>query len=183
MPKAVKYMGVWIKQCSKCGEFKKVEEFYRDSSKDDGLFNWCKKCKNEGNMQWRANNRERHNAYSTQWRASNPKRYWAMIALKGHRRRGFNIEITTDNLFDLAENTEECWICGCKLDWSICTKSGKPQSNSPSLDRIDNGNVLTLNNIQIICYRCNVAKSMMSMKEFVEYCKNVVDRNSYLMEC
>jgi len=36
-----------VKKCGKCKCKKQLTEFYRDKSKNDGLTNYCKKCKNE----------------------------------------------------------------------------------------------------------------------------------------
>jgi len=35
-----------LKKCSKCGEFKELSEFNKDSSKKDGLQRYCRKCSN-----------------------------------------------------------------------------------------------------------------------------------------
>ncbi len=176
MPKAVKYLGVCIKQCSKCKEFKKVEEFHRDSCKSDGLYSQCKECAVGSAKRWYTNNREWKCVSVRQWRVNNPKRYWAKATLDNHRRKGFEVNITIDALTDLAKNTKTCSLCGCELNWSYGTKNGHSQPNSPSLDRIDNTNTLTLDNIQIICNRCNATKFDRSMKEFVDYCKMVVEK-------
>jgi len=181
MPKAVEYMGIKIKLCSRCNEFKKVEDFNGDKSKSDGLTCWCKECCYENTKRWRANNPEQCVEKLKQWRMNNPKKSWVIQSLYKHRQKGFKVKITNDALFDLAKNTETCPLCGCELDWSLGTKS-KPQHDSPTLDRVDNTDTITLDNIQIICHRCNLAKSTMLMKEFIEYCKNVADRNNYLLE-
>jgi hypothetical protein len=37
-----------MKTCTKCKEIKENLEFYNNISKKDGLSNWCKKCKSNG---------------------------------------------------------------------------------------------------------------------------------------
>jgi len=160
VPKAVKYMGVWIKQCSKCKEFKKVEEFHKDKRRSDGLGSWCKECDYESEKQWRA---------------KNPERLWARTTLNGHRKRGFEVDITIEALTELTKKAKTCPLCNCELDWNVCTK-GKPLSNSPSLDRIGNTKTLTFENTWIICNRCNCTKNDRSLIEFARYCKNVSAR-------
>ena len=181
VPKAIEHDGIWIKQCSRCKEFKKVEEFYRNEQYGDGLHNWCKECVRGNRKRWYANNRERSREISRRWQVNNPERRWVINTLSSHRQKDFEVNITIDALTELAKNTKTCLLCGCELDWSVNTK-GYLQFNSPSLDRIDNADTLTLDNVQIICYRCNVTKQNRSMKEFVEYCKLVADSCSYLME-
>ncbi len=158
MSRAIKRDGVIVKQCPKCGKFWMTENV----NESDGFRGQCEECEKK-----------------MRWFVKNPKRVWAARTLGGHRQRGFEVEITVDLLFDLALYTEECWICGCELDWSVGTK-GKAKPNSPTLDRINNDSVLTLDNVQIICYRCNMAKSTMSMDEFTDYCTAVSER---LREC
>lgn len=166
MPKAVEYMGVKIKLCPKCNEFKKVEEFNRNKRTSDGLNDWCRECSHE------ADNR---------WRDSNPERYWVLKTLNNHRRRGFRVEIAVDVLVKLAKTTKTCPLCGCELVWSYDAKNGR-RNSCPTLDRIDNGKALTFNNVQIICNRCNATKYDRTMKEFVEYCKTIADSYSYMLE-
>ncbi len=173
MPKAVKYLGVRIKQCSKCKEFKKVEEFHRGSGTSDGLKSWCKDCMNGCSKQWSIRNSERVNESSKRWKMNNPERTWAGDTLRRHRRRGFEVDMSIDALTELAKNTEECPLCGRELDWSLYTK-GHLQPNSPSLDRINNGDALTSENVWIICQECNTTKGARTLIEFARYCKNIL---------
>jgi len=73
----------------------------------------------------------------------------------------------------IAKQSKYCPICNCKLNWKHGTKLN---NYTPTLDRIDNDKTLILNNIQIICWRCNRAKGMMSMKEFINYCKQIANK-------
>ena len=131
--------------------------------------------KRETNRRWQANNRERCLENKRRWRANNPERRWAINTLSFHRQRGFEVNITLDALTELAKNTEECPLCGRELDWSFYTK-GHLQPNSPSLDRINNGDALTSENVWIICQECNRTKSDRTLMEFARYCKNVFRR-------
>jgi hypothetical protein len=38
-----------LKKCSKCKEWKAIDEFHKNKNMIDGLHNWCKKCKKEYN--------------------------------------------------------------------------------------------------------------------------------------
>jgi hypothetical protein len=53
---------------------------------------------------------------------------------------------------------------------------GKASWESPSVDRLSNSDILTVNNIQIICRRCNTTKLDRTMEEFVDYCKMVAKK-------
>lgn len=47
------------KKCSKCGEEKNVNMFYKRTKSKDGLDSWCKGCKRESDKTYRANNKEK----------------------------------------------------------------------------------------------------------------------------
>lgn len=46
------------KECTRCGEFKPYNEFYRDKKSKDGWNYWCKKCHAEKNRLYRLANKE-----------------------------------------------------------------------------------------------------------------------------
>ena len=46
------------KRCSKCGEVKSVEEFYKNKCHKDGLHNYCKICTREINKKHHEENKE-----------------------------------------------------------------------------------------------------------------------------
>lgn len=64
-----------MKRCSKCKTERRRDEFYRDSSRSDGLNPWCKICAKE----WRLNNRATTRAQSRRWRLANPEKARASI--------------------------------------------------------------------------------------------------------
>ena len=102
-------------------------------------------------------------------RLTNPHKRWAQLTISNHRTSGYIVNINRSELELIAEDTNVCQLCGQKLNWNN-TKTSK---NSPSLDRIDNENYLDINNIQIICHRCNVTKGSRTMNEFILYCKRI----------
>jgi protein-arginine kinase activator protein McsA len=42
-----------MKECSKCHQFLPNSEFYKDTSKKDGLRSYCRKCQREHNREYR----------------------------------------------------------------------------------------------------------------------------------
>jgi hypothetical protein len=107
------------------------------------------------------------------YREVNPIRSWASSTLTSHRRTGFIVDIVRDELISLAERIEYCPICGVKFDW--CGNKGRTLSNSPSLDRLNNGKELNIGNIDIICYRCNVSKRDRTLDELVIWNQQCID--------
>ncbi len=150
-----------MKQCTKCLEWKEETEFYKDVYKKDGMDYRCKIC---------------CNLKSFKSLCKNYRRKWSSSTLHQHKNRGCEIEISIDNVYEIAKKTDFCNVCGIKLNWEYNSKKGKTLSNSPSLDRINCENVINKNNIMIVCHKCNKTKQDRTMKEFVEYCKNIVKK-------
>jgi hypothetical protein len=111
--------------------------------------------------------------YEKEYARTRSKRRWGHACLAGHRRRGFQVEITSRQLYQLAVETDSCFICGCALDWQLGNKGGKWKDNSPTLDRLNNETLMTTGNVAILCYRCNATKRDRTLREFVEYCSAV----------
>ena len=99
-------------------------------------------------------------------------RQWATSSIRHHEKRGFDMNVTITELSEHAKTITHCPMCGIELKWYY----GNLSPNSPTVDRVDSNNTLDMNNIQIICHRCNMAKRDRTMKEFVEYCKMVVEK-------
>lgn len=100
-------------------------------------------------------------------------RVWAQKTIYEHKRNGYIVNISTDELELLSKNTKHCKYCGCKLNYNYGTK-GKTISNSPSMDRINNEKEINITNIQIICHNCNSTKRARTHREFVKYCLMIV---------
>lgn len=175
------------KICSTCKKEKPIIEFHKNKSKWDGLSTDCKQCGckralnyyhknkekcNERHRIWVKNNRNKIKEGRKKWKKENFRRVWCYGSLQNHKDK-FKINITIKDLYKMVKNTKNCVICGCKLDWNYGTGLNK---NTPSLDRTNNENVLTLENIQIICFRCNATKQDRTMKEFTDYCKMVANK-------
>lgn len=69
----------------------------------------------------------------------------------------------------LEENPpHDCWCCGKLLDYD----AGARNWQTPSLDRQDNSKGYTIDNVGVICWRCNLLKRDGTLEEFeaiVEY--------------
>lgn len=63
-----------IKQCPRCGETKRRDEFGKASDRPDGLKVYCKPCHNAGNKATRAKHIEKHRAIEAAWRDANRDR-------------------------------------------------------------------------------------------------------------
>lgn len=155
---------------------KSIDAFSKNHCRKDGHDSLCKTCKSKTESTRRKEHRAEYKNKDYIWRVNHPFDSWADVSLRSHRKKGSVIEITVKELVGLAKDTPNCIICGCELNWSYGTKGGKLQSNSPTLDRIDNGEKINKNNIMIVCHSCNATKRNRTMNEFVEYCRMIADK-------
>lgn len=161
-----------LRVCKRCFRRKPVTDFHNSPS---GIRYYCKKCDSAYSRRYIRTHREWKKQYDRRYTSENPRRRWAYACLAGHRRRGFTTELSSRELYQIASNTDTCFICGCKLNWALLSK-GRIKTNSPSLDRLDNGMTIRKDNIAILCYRCNSTKRNRTLSEFVSYCQSVVER-------
>lgn len=103
-----------------------------------------------------------------------PYRVWSHATLSSHRRRKIEINITVDDLENLAKNSEKCLFCGIKMRYG--GGNHRVAKHSATLDRIDNEKHMDMNNIQIICHSCNTAKGTMAMEEYIDHCKMIAKK-------
>lgn len=158
------------KICSKCGKEKPITEFYKDKSSKDGLYYWCKECSCKHNKERYRKNKKKIIEYIKKYRRDNPIKVWCKDTIRNHKQKRYKVLFNWEELLSIAKKTKHCPICETKLDWKLGVGLN---NNSPTLDRINNDKILTLNNIQIVCWKCNTAKGQMTMKEFIEYCDKV----------
>jgi hypothetical protein len=148
------------KICSWCEERKPISEFYKASHSYDGYAHRCKECSKE---------------YRERRRIEERHREWASQTIYTHKKRGNKIlsDLTVDWLDKYAQKTKCCEICEEELEW----KPGRGlKLSSPTLDRVDNEDFLTQNNVMIICLSCNGTKRDRTMSDFVSYCEMITKR-------
>ena len=155
--------------CVRCNKELPISEFYSPPS---GFRFSCKKCDLAFARKYQQSHPSWWKEYLKDYAKDNPRRRWAVACLAGHRRRGFAIGMSAEELYQLAAKADHCYICGTELNWQLQSK-GRIKSNSPSLDRLDNERALRSDNVSILCYRCNATKRDRTLREFVRYCADV----------
>ncbi len=172
-----------MKKCSKCKLEKDELEFYKDKTNKDGLRYWCIECVKESVNAWGKNNKTVWKNTQKIYRESTPKRRWCTYTLYHHKRNGFVVNISHDEMCKIVELINNCNICDCELDWGLGGhKKGKTLPNSPTLDRVNNEKIINKNNIMIMCFRCNKTKHDRTIEEFLEYCKMVISKETVLVK-
>jgi len=166
-----------IKQCCECKKILPLDSFYKNKSNKGGLHYACKRCHaNRGCKiikKLRETNPSKIHEREGRYRHVNPHRTWARNTISAHKNRGFLVHLNTDELEVLARKNTVCNICGSPLGWG---KNTKVSADSPTLDRVNNEQELTFDNIQITCHRCNTLKGTWRMERFINYCHVVSSR-------
>lgn len=156
--------------CSVCGEEKRLREFPKKYTLYKDIKPICRTCSEEKvKEKLKITSRNRYKKH----KESDPYIMWARGTINNHKKKGFQVDMSVKELAESARHTPHCNLCGCTLVWNgnIVT------SLSATLDRINNEDVMSKDNTQILCHRCNRMKGSMSVEEFIYYCSNIVKRN------
>ncbi len=106
---------------------------------------------------------------------------WARRCLYSHRERGHIVLISIEELINLAKQTKYCNICGTKLSYFTDVDDHiNRYIKHATLDRILNTTTYTINEVGILCNRCNSIKGDLNINElkniingYVKYIKKV----------
>jgi len=157
-------------------DHKKLKEFWKSWSRWSRKYPRCQKC---GTTKIRHHSKGLcQKCYSAEYLQSDTyKNYyekskycrWSKHTLRGHRLHGYIIDISINELEEIAKIATHCPICGRELSWN----NSKLLPNSPSLDRKNNGKIIDKSSIWIICHLCNATKQNRTFKQFIEYCEMV----------
>lgn len=125
---------------------------------------------------YRNKNRDKINKHHLEWvnaDVNRVKKLWCGNTINNHTKNGHNVMLTKEELFEISKKYSVCPICGINLKWR--QGDGYTRDN-PTLDRINNENDVNSTNVWIICSSCNTHKSDKSMKDFIEYCRMIVEK-------
>jgi len=136
-----------VKRCSKCGEVKPLEDFYKNKSRKHGVSSLCKSCESAYRKQYLEQNREKTSAYQKQYRKQNRLSKYK----KGAKLRNLEWLLTDEDALELF--SEPCAYCG---------------DSGGGIDRMDNTKGYTPDNCRPCCKTCNFMKLKMGVEEFVE---------------
>jgi len=148
------------KHCTTCKEQKPLEEFTSNKSKSDGKMGYCKTCNNLRN--------------------------------KAYRKIEGNLEVSCKRVFGYLSRRVKAK--NLKLNFSfeflmelyiiqkgLCAYTNEPlelpagSSNTLSVDRIDSSKGYTKDNVCLTTWKVNNCKQALSLFDFVDLCKRVVE--------
>lgn len=141
-----------MKRCSKCGELKDLEAFYRARANPDGRRPDCKACFDARRKRWYLKNRKREIARVRAWQQANPDRVKASQDRNRDRRNAQMREIHLRNKFGLTPGEYDAIL---EAQGGVCALCESPPTPGISL-HVDHdhgtGEVRGL-----LCMRCNNA--------------------------
>ena len=161
-----------LRTCTKCGEVKTLDEYYRDKSKPSGYRTRCKSCSasawkkwyvenkteyTQRRKDWYAKNKQRRKDWSKDWREKNPDKVYKMWKKNYHKRRALTAcaEVSPVDLADLW--TGYCALCGEEMGYDL----KYPDPLSKSLDHdvpLSLGGSHSKDNLQWTHLSCNISK-------------------------
>ena len=141
------------KRCNACGKYKKIDEFYRDRSCNDGHSYTCKKCQ-DGRTKSSPNRRIIIKEYRKRYYRKPEHRPLIWIQQNKSRdiRSGIEFSLTLNDVKKMFDNG--CKYCG-ETDIFLMT-----------IDRIDNKGGHAVDNTVSCCTRCQFIRRDMPMVAF-----------------
>jgi hypothetical protein len=130
------------------------------------------------NMRHRKNyqdNKEGRKVSSQVYYRTNRNKIWMRTALYSHKKKRHEIHITRDELTSKVNTTTICRYCDITLKYKDRSKDDLRDAWA-TLDRVYNESILTKDNTQIICHRCNTTKGNLTHSKFVSRSEVITDK-------
>ena len=145
----------------KCGKVTlyKCKKTYDEAMLDNTL---CKSCSKLGNR----------NGFYGHFTARPYESIYKRLQ-RNARRRSIPCLLTYDQYIELIK-TPICQFCG-EVVKPIEHLKHSEDSICYFIDRLDNNRGYMLDNCCVSCYSCNLMKHKLSVKQFVEHCKKVIE--------
>jgi hypothetical protein len=160
------------KICICCKKELDTSNFTIARARKDGLDKYCKVCKKSkehGYTKQQRNEIVRASNYRIGYHLK-----WAQRSRYGHTKKGVIFNFSDIDLSKKAHDTPNCVMCGKPFVWDF--GRGHVRHDSPTLDNTDLNCNPTIDQVQIICMKCNVTKQNRTMSEFVQYCSDIATK-------
>jgi len=169
-----------VKKCSKCGEEKPKDEFFKSPRNKDGCRSQCKTCENKANLarqgrykrteyyqsgdykeikrNYYKNNKEKILSENAAWRQTFNGRL--LSYKKAAKKRNIEWELTDDEFKTFWQ--QPCSYCGEEIE-------------TIGIDRIDNDKSYQFDNCTPCCTTCNTMKMTLSKTQFINKIKLILN--------
>lgn len=164
------------KRCTKCDCTLTLSRFYTTGKKVSGepkYNSWCKSCVAEKQASYHKRTwgpeQLQHSAFK---RTKSVRSFLTYLRSKA-AQRGKGDVLSVDTL-ELLWHTQggRCALTG----WDMTMELGRGiVPTNCSLDRIDSARGYEVGNVQLVCRAANIAKSDLSLNDFVALCRSVVE--------
>jgi len=144
-----------MKHCKRCGRDLLLSEFHKDRKRKDGLAFYCKECSAE---------------YGRKYRHS-PRGIFASLKSGDRYYTGVPIDFTKKEFVRWYNaQPKKCAYCGVPSEkLELIGSYYYDKCDRLTIDRKDNNQGYTLNNITLACYRCNFIKA--DIFSYIEMCE------------
>jgi hypothetical protein len=149
--------------CTKCGVPKEFRFFHKSRQGAYGRKSYCSTCAHKFFNNWKVKNYEKINKYRKQRYSQiikTPKFIFERLKRNAKQR---NILFNIDLDFFMSLWDKECTYCG-----DIVTTAG--------IDRVDSSIGYVKENCVRCCSVCNKAKNNMSIEQFINHCKKILNK-------
>lgn len=169
-----------LKKCPKCSEWKNVEDSYVRYKKPlksgkPKYSSWCVSCVATKQAEYHKKTWGPEKLQFTAYKRTKTVRsYLSYLRSKAIQRNKECISVDALETLWFAQQGK-CALTG----WELTMELGK--GNIPtncSLDRIDSSKGYEPGNVQLVCRAANIAKNTLSVSDFLNLCKAVVEVNN-----
>lgn len=176
-----------LRICKKCGQEKELELFTKTKACRLGYGHTCRKCSTANSSKWKKQNSVRiaarrrelyhqtkgkiHRENQLRRQSQTPFRFRCQLLRSGMRNRSQlnklpydEKTLTVDYLMERLTKDNRCECCKKTLDLGY-KENNQFSQISPSIDRVDPKKGYTVDNIAIVCWRCNRIKQDATAEE------------------
>lgn len=176
--KEARLMGkpIIAKPCTKCDETLALDQFYTTGTKVSGepkYNSWCKACISEKQASYHKRTWGPERLHRSAFKRTKSVRSF-LTYLRGKASQRRKEEVISVDALEILWHAQEgkCALTG----WGMTMELGRGiVPTNCSLDRIDSSRGYEVGNVQLVCRAANVAKSDLSLNDFVALCRSVVE--------
>jgi hypothetical protein len=155
------------KKCSKCGQIKDVNDFYKSQRGQR-----CKECLLNITRNYKRKKRQdpEHRKKEGSKQKERRIRLWQNTLINDSKNRGFKHDLTVNDINEMfVKQNGLCYWFGVQLLPS--EKHKHPQQ--PSLDRLDKNKGYTKDNVVLCCYSANIGRNENDVETWLMFIKSL----------